>query len=297
MIKLLVIVVLIHLASCDLQCLNVEFTEHKSQPSPEELYACKDYSCNSCCTGETTKQIALQPLQIVGKWNFTQCEQVMSDACSMSFSQILCFFKCSPNIPSFFSASAKAYGTKIPLCSWFCNRWFETCQADKTCTRSQNWVTGFSLDTTNSSAVRTCSPGASCRNFSTVYENGRDMCDFLFGQVFEYSEDQKYCLDPFKIQHNIDVIKEKNPQAETVICSNIKSYTDAGTIVGIVFGVLVGLFVIALGVGFYLKRKQGGKEGNKQKETGGTTQELRSMTSPEAATSVQPANESDSDHE
>lgn len=39
----------------------------------------------------------------------------------------------------------------------------------------------------------------------------------------------------------------------------LESYTDAGTIVGIVFGVLVGLFVIALGVGFYLKRKQGGK--------------------------------------
>jgi len=113
MIKLIVIVVLIHLASCDLQCLNVEFTEHKSQPSPEELYACKDYSCNSCCTGETTKQIALQPLQIVGKWNFTQCEQVMSDACSMSFSQILCFFKCSPNIPSFFSASAKAMAQRF----------------------------------------------------------------------------------------------------------------------------------------------------------------------------------------
>lgn len=286
MLKLVVVAFIIHVASSELACPKIN---DKTVPSAEKLYACKEYSCSSCCSAETTKQIALKPLQTVGSLNFSQCDQVISDACSTTFSQMLCFFKCSPNIYSFYEENLRTFREKVPLCPWFCNRWFETCRNDKTCTLSQNWLSGFQTVNNTSS----CYPAneGKCSNFSEVYDNGEDMCNFLFGQVFEYTDDEVNCFDPFQVQHNVEMINERNPGAETIYCEDhVTSYTDAGTIVGIVFGVLLGLFVIVLLVALYMKRKQGKDGKNKAKE--GTSEELRTMNK-----TASPAAANDSDFE
>jgi len=286
--KLLVVLVLFAASACALDCPQKPRGQHKASPSPETLNSCKQYSCNSCCTADTTKELALKPLQTVGKWNFAQCGQPLSDACSMSFSDIMCLYKCSPNIYTFFGADLKTL-TRIPLCSWFCDRWYQTCMNDMTCVMNQSWMTGFKLV----NRTDTCSPGSSCRNFTQVYAGGKNMCDNLFGQTFKFSNDSGNCLDPFSPSHNVEIIQTRFPGKETSVCEkNTTNYLDAGAIVGIVFGVLAAIFLILLGVGFYLKRKN--SEDLKVKEPA-TPQEMATMTTKPVSQPASGPPDSDSD--
>lgn len=283
------LLVLLHSAWSDLDCIPDKKGHHKDYPSPEDsLPACKQYSCGSCCTVESSKAMALNPLQSVGRWNFTQCNQTLSTACSRSFTDLLCFYKCSPNLYVYNDGKLRK---RIPLCSWYCDRWFETCMGDLTCVNNQNWVLGgFNM----TGDIDTCKYGARCRNYTEAYSSGRRMCNELFSDFFSYSEDKDNCLDPFDEGHTAEVV-DKQFGSDTLVCEAEVTYSDAGKIVGIVFGVLGGIFIILLIVAFYMrsKKSEGGK--NKAKETG-TQQEMSTMNAPATAPSANvPKDESDSD--
>jgi len=95
---------------------------------------------------------------------------------------IECFYRCSHNTiywenPAFPSAMLKA-----PICASFCNDWFDACKDDLTC--AKNWLTDF--NTTRPGDANTCiNP---CRNFSTYYSGGKELCENMWGSSFEYKE-------------------------------------------------------------------------------------------------------------
>ena len=51
---------------------------------------------------------------------------------------------------------------RVPICSGYCNDWFDACKDDMTCV--QNWLSGFNYSTN----VNTCPAQSTCRKFSEV---------------------------------------------------------------------------------------------------------------------------------
>lgn len=275
MYKWVVLILLVQSAVSEMRCPNLPPGQHKEKPSPEELKGCKKYSCNSCCTVDKSKALATRPLQSVGKFNFTQCGRPLSGACSDSFQALMCLYKCSPNLYPFFGNTSR---DRIPLCSWFCDKWFNACSGDKTCVINQNWLIGFNVH--ERGEVDKCRQGSVCRNFTQTYSSGKQMCDNLFAQIFMYSDDEDKCLNPFEESRNTEIIKEMYPGVETDVCEDsMTSYADAGKICGIVFGVLGGIFLILLGIAFYRRRQESkGNDKQPKKKEKGTPQEMTTMT-------------------
>jgi len=300
MFRWVVLILLIQRVVSEMQCPTIPPGEHKEKPSAEELKGCKKYSCNSCCTAEKSKALAARPLQAVGRFNFTQCGRPLTGACSDSFQALMCFYKCSPNLYPFFGNTSR---DRIPLCSWFCDKWYNACAGDLTCVINQNWLLGFNYH--GKGEVDKCREGSVCRNFTQTYRSGQQMCDNLFGQIFMYSDNENECLNPFEEDRNTDIIKESYPGVQTSVCDDsMTSYADAGKICGIVFGVLGGIFLVLLGIAFY--RKRSGKKENIQqpkKKEKGTRQEMTTMTknketvSPPITNSPVPKDVSSSDEE
>ena len=51
---------------------------------------------------------------------------------------------------------------RVPICSKYCDDWFEACKDDMTC--AQDWLNGFNF----TSNVYSCPTSSSCRKFSEV---------------------------------------------------------------------------------------------------------------------------------
>ena len=51
---------------------------------------------------------------------------------------------------------------RVPICSKYCDDWFEACKDDMTC--AQDWLNGFNF----TSNVYSCPTSSTCRPFSEV---------------------------------------------------------------------------------------------------------------------------------
>ena len=51
---------------------------------------------------------------------------------------------------------------RVPICSKYCDDWFEACKDDMTC--AQDWLNGFNF----TSNVYSCLTSSTCRTFSEV---------------------------------------------------------------------------------------------------------------------------------
>lgn len=51
---------------------------------------------------------------------------------------------------------------RVPICSKYCDDWFEACKDDMTC--AQDWLNGFNF----TSNVYSCPTSSTCRTFSEV---------------------------------------------------------------------------------------------------------------------------------
>uniref|UniRef100_H2Y7U9 Folate receptor-like domain-containing protein n=1 Tax=Ciona savignyi TaxID=51511 RepID=H2Y7U9_CIOSA len=230
---------------------------HKETPSAEtHLQACKQYTCDSCCFENITIELASVPIAQVGKLDYHQCSKQLTDACSNQHTYLQCLYQCSPNLYPWMGKVTRIPNS-IPLCSNFCDQWYLTCQADMTCAPGVgNWKTGLNKGfDADGNPVNPCKDGVMCRNYTEVYGSGQALCENIWGTMFTYTTDTTNCIDPSDPAHNAKFVESLNSTFTSSVCAPVE-YVDAGMIVGIVFGVLAALGLIAAGVVFYMRQKK-----------------------------------------
>ena len=74
----------------------------------------------------------------------------------------------------------------IPVCAEYCDAWFEACKDDLSC--GELVYHDISVDFTSS-----CPQNSICRTYREVYQDGRGLCNNIFGSDFVYSTDRDNC--------------------------------------------------------------------------------------------------------
>lgn len=188
---------------------------HKVKPGPEtvDYRACHAYKESTCCTADFTKQIEASPLKKIGNFSWISCSPTgFSKKCEEFMKEVECFYQCSPNV-GYWKGTFRGSFVGVPICSSFCDAWFDACKDEKTCAKS--WITDFDYD---SSGNNKCKPSSACRSFSDVYGNGTGLCHGMWGNSFKYtvSKTPNDCMHLSGVNNgsNPDVLKNNVKVAE-----------------------------------------------------------------------------------
>ena len=217
--------------------------KHKSEPSPEDdsYKACRLFKNSSCCTSEFTNQLAVENVQRIGNFSWTLCGN-LSKRCQEYMIGVECFYSCSPYVglwahPIFDSALKNA-----PVCSSYCNDWFDACKDDMTC--AENWVTGFNFTEDGHNQCK-----QNCTTFKDFYNNGTELCNTMWHNSFTYVKETEHpdrCLHfRYNTSHdpNIDVVERifNMPSTPTM---NMTTSTTPNTATGLhcLYGLGLNLF-------------------------------------------------------
>ncbi len=159
------------------KCLTGEY--HLKKPGPEtgDYKACHLYKSNTCCTAKFTQQLENYPINAIGNFSWKTCG-TLSKTCTDYMREVECFYQCSPNV-GYWKGPYKGSFQGVPLCSKFCNDWYDACRTESWCAR--NWITDF---TRLANGTNKCKQ--KCRPFTDVYSNGQDLCENLWGTSFKY---------------------------------------------------------------------------------------------------------------
>ena len=163
----------------------LEGGKHKAAPSAESgnFTACSAYKNKSCCAAEFTKQLA-SPVTRIGNFSWTPCGN-LTKRCEAFMVKVECFYRCSPNAAFWSKPTVANAFSKAPLCSDFCDSWFDACKDDLTC--AKNWLADFNFATSPSS----CKANTTCDKMSAVYTNAEGLCNNIWGESFVYKKSQK----------------------------------------------------------------------------------------------------------
>ncbi|XP_062523859.1 riboflavin-binding protein-like [Corticium candelabrum] len=175
--------------AADLTC--VVGPHHKAFPSPEPDMradtACSRYSSLSCCAANTSHSIDQQGDRELYKLHWDDCGNI-STSCERYLKAESCFFACDPYLgPWKGSKDLTLYA--VPVCASYCDEWFDACKDVPICTR--NWLTDFKED--NTTGEYHCS-NQTCRTFTEWYQNGKGMCETIYGNSFQYDADNENCM-------------------------------------------------------------------------------------------------------
>ena len=97
-----------------------------------------------------------------------------------------CFYECEPMLDYFQLRDTPAV-FNIPVCASYCDEWFEACRNDHTCV--ENWLDTLERGIPNDN----CPANSTCVTFAEMFENGRGLCNRMWGNTFFYSEDEDNC--------------------------------------------------------------------------------------------------------
>lgn len=75
----------------------------------------------------------------------------------------------------------------VPVCSNYCDSWFEACKNDSTC------FDNFEEAYINASGMPNNCRSSQCRTFREIFVNSKGLCDRLWGPVYKYSTDLNNC--------------------------------------------------------------------------------------------------------
>jgi len=167
------------------QCLNGK--RQKEKPSAESnLAACQRYSEFGCCNAKTTNYIAKED-QKMGSFSWNLCGQ-LSPSCHKFMRRMECFYQCSPYTWLWQHPTRKGGMQKVPVCGSFCDDWFSACKDDMTC--AKDWLDDFEKEEkeTKKSVRNKCPKDSKCRKFSEVFENGKAMCNQMWGDSLDYKD-------------------------------------------------------------------------------------------------------------
>ncbi|XP_059151106.1 folate receptor gamma-like isoform X2 [Physella acuta] len=165
---------------------------HKSAPGPEnELLTqyCKPWAKRSCCSSKVVKDIDTSSSWL--NFNWDHCQQ-LSPQCREQFLMDLCFYECSPNVGPWLQQDTRKIRKErfrdVPLCQPVCDRWWDACNNDFTCT--DNWAAGFNWST----GINTCPEGNKCRPFHQVYSGANNFCETVMGNSFKVVPETEDCF-------------------------------------------------------------------------------------------------------
>jgi folate receptor len=65
-------------------------------------------------------------------------------ACTKYMINQVCFYQCEPNLIKWAWSAGKGYIKGAPICSDYCDRWFEACKYDRT--YSDNWFDDYKIN-------------------------------------------------------------------------------------------------------------------------------------------------------
>ncbi|KAJ8264006.1 hypothetical protein GJAV_G00144030 [Gymnothorax javanicus] len=138
-------------------------------------------STDACCSENDVQDIGASPLSRADDIFFGRCG-ALSDSCEDFFKRAACFHRCSPDAARWPHPLKPGSVKGVPLCRSFCRAWFEACKADRTCARNRGSERGKRPQGKN------C--GGKCVTFQQMYQDGRDLCETLWGDAFVTVEDE-----------------------------------------------------------------------------------------------------------
>ncbi|XP_029102739.1 riboflavin-binding protein-like [Scleropages formosus] len=155
--------------------------KHKATPSPEPfLNQCALYAENACCSQNDIPELAASPGLKVEEIFWDTCGP-LSPGCTDFLRRIACFHLCSPDAARWPHPQHPASYQAVPLCHSFCRDWFETCKTDLTCTRNSVGDGEWHRHPINCTG--------NCVTYQQMYENGRNLCESVWGDAFMSVED------------------------------------------------------------------------------------------------------------
>lgn len=181
-------------ASHNKQLYCITHTHGKAHPTNEPSLAqgvCSRYSELSCCT---TSDIVY-----VNQANDTDAENrwpicgSVSKNCSHYLKANNCFYSCDPYLGPW-NVSDFGHLYRVPVCASYCNKWFDACKNDRTC--SSNWLSS------TAAGKYDCTSNQSCQTFAEAFTDGVKMCDTIWGDQYTYSEDESNCMTMFFVDQN-----------------------------------------------------------------------------------------------
>ena len=194
---LVVIIALFTLANqmvvqaADLTC--IIGPHHKASPSPEPDIradtACSRYSSLSCCTANTSHSIDKQGERELYNRHWDDCS-VISTECERYLKVESCFFSCDPYFGQWKTSQTEELPLSgLPVCASSCDEWFDACKDVPVC--AQNWLTDFKED--NETGRLHCVT-KTCRTFAERYQNGKGLCETIWGDGYQYVADNDNCM-------------------------------------------------------------------------------------------------------
>ena len=181
--------------------------KHKPKPSPEDdsYKACHLFKNSSCCTSEFTNQLAVENVQRIGNFSWTLCGN-LSKRCQDYMIGVECFYSCSPYVGLWADPNYNSSFNNAPVCSSYCDEWFDACKDDMTC--AKDWIFGFNFTKDGHNQCK-----QNCTTFKDFYKNGTELCNTMWHDSFRYVDETKHpdrCLHfRYNTSHdpNIDVVE------------------------------------------------------------------------------------------
>jgi len=173
--------------------------EHSlSTPTPEPgLVNCPQYRELACCSVHQDSEVLpnANGTQLYN-FNWNECGS-LSTACQNFFQAESCYFECDPYQTPWANPiypNPSITFTGVPICSTYCDAWFEACKDDYTC--GTEWLYDFVpvYDGEGDIEYYKCAPDSQCQTFGDIFENAQGLCDVLWGGAFYYSEDLGNCV-------------------------------------------------------------------------------------------------------
>lgn len=89
----------------------------------------------------------------------------------------------------YFAGDFESSLDRVPLCSGFCDNWFDACKNELTCL--SNWIFGWEYHP--DTGVNECPSDSECLTFEERYNNSQGLCNILWGNSFNYTNNDQ-CL-------------------------------------------------------------------------------------------------------
>ena len=143
---------------------------------------------------------------------------------------------------------------RVPICGQYCDHWFDACKDDLSCVT--NWV----FDWEYADGQNKCPSNSTCTKFSDRYADSTELCNVLWGNTYNYTQENELCYTPnyYKVNTLVtdEIFGEQCGLSESGM-GDEENGDDTMLVVGIVMLVIGVLLTIIAGIWVYVIRVKG----------------------------------------